>query len=76
MLVLEVMVISRLKNIQWNFYGIHGMSQWESEEEEEEEERTLSVQWDTANPFTTGSNLPDTNYEIYEFNDDLRDTIK
>ena len=26
MLVLEVMVISRLKNTQWHFYGIHGMS--------------------------------------------------
>ena len=31
---------------------------------------------DTANPITTGSNLLDTNYEFYEFNDDLRDTIK
>ena len=25
MLVSEVMVISRLKNTQWHFYGIHGM---------------------------------------------------
>ena len=27
MLVLDFMVKCRLKNTQWNFYGIHGMSQ-------------------------------------------------
>ena len=38
-------------------------------------EKTLSVHWGKAVLIATGSNLLDTKYEFYGFNNDLRDTI-
>ena len=44
-------------------------------EDAKKKKKTISVHWGRAVLIATGSNLLDTKYESYEFNDDLRDTI-
>ena len=70
MLVLEVMAISRLKNTQWcsmKFMECLNMDVKKKKDILYIRGRTIQI--------ATSSNLFDTKYEFYAFNDDLRETI-
>ena len=49
--------------------------EWLNENAVKEKERKDTIHWGKAILITTGSNLLDTKYEFYGFNNDLRDTI-
>ena len=71
MLVLNVIVISRLKNLL-NGVSIEFM---ECVNEDGKKKRKGPVYQGRAVIISTSSNLLDTKYEFYEFNIDLRDFI-
>ena len=66
MLVSDFMVNSRLKNAQWYFYGIHGISYQGCIEEEK---TMFAVHQGRAVLIATVANLLDTKYKLYGFSD-------
>ena len=72
MLVSNVMVISQLTNTQW-YFSVEFM-ECLNEDVKKKKGHSLYIRG-RAVQIATGSNLRDTKYKFYGFNDDLRDTF-